>query len=78
MKLNIEKYNNEKKGKIKEEFKESKKKRADLKKKKEELEGKGKKTDEDIDNLINYIGDFKNETIEFNRLNRLLTKTTLS
>jgi hypothetical protein len=32
LKLNIEKYNNEKKGKMKEEFKESKKKRAILKK----------------------------------------------
>ena len=42
----IDKYNNEKKSKMKEEFKISKSKRSEYKKNKEELEGISKKTDE--------------------------------
>lgn len=39
---------------------------------------KNKKTDEEMEYLIDFIQKFKDESIEYYRLNRLLTKTTLS
>ena len=55
MKDNIELYNYEKKNKMKQEFKESKSKKAEFQRLKEELQIKNKKTDEELEDLIDLI-----------------------